>query len=225
MLGLQVSFGRMIISHGRKFIFVHIPKTGGTSLSLALEAKAMKDDILIGDTPKAKNRRKRYKNMKVSGRLWKHSRLRDVLGMVTQDQIENYFVFTIVRNPWDRMVSYFHWLKAQSFQHPAVAIAQNNRFSDFLINPVIQRSLQNDITRQYICDQNGVEQCDMYLRMEHLPQDAGRLAQNLGLKLPELPHDNRSERDKNYADYYDTDNRNMIGKVFADDIERFEYSF
>jgi hypothetical protein len=47
----------MIISPGRKFIFVHIPKTGGTSLALALEDRAMKNDILIGDTPKAKKRR------------------------------------------------------------------------------------------------------------------------------------------------------------------------
>ena len=43
----------MIISRGRRYIFVHIPKTGGTALSLALEARAMKDDIIIGDTPKA----------------------------------------------------------------------------------------------------------------------------------------------------------------------------
>ncbi|MBT6534021.1 MAG: Type II secretory pathway, pullulanase PulA, partial [Marinovum sp.] len=49
----------MIISPGRKFILVHIPKTGGTSMAAALEQRAMADDILIGDTPKAKRRRKR----------------------------------------------------------------------------------------------------------------------------------------------------------------------
>jgi hypothetical protein len=49
----------MILSRGRRFIFVHIPKTGGTALSLALEDRAKKDDILISDTPKARARRKR----------------------------------------------------------------------------------------------------------------------------------------------------------------------
>ena len=49
----------MIISRGRRFIFVHIPKTGGTALSLALEARAQKADILIGDTPNARARKRR----------------------------------------------------------------------------------------------------------------------------------------------------------------------
>jgi len=215
----------MIISHGRKFIFVHIPKTGGTSLSLALEAKAMKDDILIGDTPKAKNRRKRIKNAKVSGRLWKHARLTDIYGLVTQEQIERYLVFTIVRNPWDRVVSYYHWLKMQKFDHPAVEIAKNNSFTDFLADPAIQRSLRNDAARNYVSDRDGIERCDMYLRMEHLPEDVGRLGGNLGIKLADLPHDNRSERDSDYADYYDVDSRNIVHAAFADDIERFEYRF
>ena len=54
----------MILSRGRRFIFIHIPKTGGTALTLALEARAMKDDILIGDTPKARARKARLRGVK-----------------------------------------------------------------------------------------------------------------------------------------------------------------
>jgi hypothetical protein len=49
----------MIISKSRNYVFVHIPKTGGTALTLALEDRAAADDIIIGDTPKAKRRKKR----------------------------------------------------------------------------------------------------------------------------------------------------------------------
>ena len=72
----------MIISKGRGYIFVHIPKTGGTSLALALESRAMKDDMMMGDTPKAVKRRKRLDGANAAGRLWKHSTLADIEGLV-----------------------------------------------------------------------------------------------------------------------------------------------
>lgn len=185
----------------------------------------MKDDILIGDTPKAKNRRKRVKGVESSGRLWKHSRIKDIYGLVNQEQIEEYFIFTIVRNPWDRMVSYYHWLKEQKFDHAAIRIANECNFTGFLKHPVIQFSLKNDATLTYISDRQGIDQCNMYLKVENLSQDAGNLEQSLGLKLAKIPHDNISNRDKDYAGYYDAECKNIIGKVFADDIEKFEYSF
>lgn len=215
----------MIISHGRKYIFVHIPKTGGTSLSLALEAKAMKDDVLIGDTPKAINRRNRIKDVKTSGHLWKHSRLTDIYGLVTQEQIQSYFVFTIIRNPWDRMVSYYHWLKDQKFDHPAVKCAHDHSFSEFLSDPATRQSLQNDAVENYISDCNGADCCNFYLRLEFLQQDIKVMEQQLDVKLADIPHDNQSIRDKDYTGYYDAQTRDIIGTVFADDIDKFNYSF
>ena len=44
----------MIYSKGRNYLLTHAPKTGGTALMLALEARAMADDIIVGDTPKGK---------------------------------------------------------------------------------------------------------------------------------------------------------------------------
>ncbi|MDA3888267.1 MAG: Type II secretory pathway, pullulanase PulA, partial [Allgaiera sp.] len=77
----------MIISRGRRYIFVHIPKTGGTALSLALEARAMKDDILIGDTPKARARARRLQGLRARRRLWKHATLADIEGLVSAEEI------------------------------------------------------------------------------------------------------------------------------------------
>jgi hypothetical protein len=185
----------------------------------------MKDDILIGDTPKAKNRRKRVKDTASSGRLWKHSRITDIYGLVNQEQIEEYCIFTIVRNPWDRMVSYYHWLKAQSFDHAAIQIANNNDFSGFLAHPMIQSSLRNDATFNYVTDKQGIDQCNLHLKMETLFADAQELGKSLGFKLANIPHDNRSDRGKDYTVYYTAESKNIIGDIFADDIKKFDYSF
>lgn len=215
----------MIISHGRKYIFVHIPKTGGTSLALALETKVMKDDILIGDTPKAINRRSRIKGAVVSGRLWKHSKLIDIYGLVDQAQIEEYFVFTLVRNPWDRMVSYYHWLREQNFNHPAVELAKLLDFSNFLNHKATIQSLRNDGASRYVIDQNGVNRCNLFLRLEHLETDLAALQLGIGVKLPPIPHTNQSSRSGGYQDFYTNADADLIQDIFATEIQQFAYQF
>ncbi|MCF6315328.1 MAG: sulfotransferase family protein [Marinosulfonomonas sp.] len=215
----------MIISHGRKYIFVHIPKTGGTALTLALEGRVMKDDILIGDTPKAVRRRKRLKNVQSSGRLWKHSRLTDIYGLVTQAEVEDFFTFTLVRNPWDMMVSYYHWLRDQTFDHPAVALAQQLDFSGFLNDSHTKLSMRAAPYGQYMKDRNGVERCDLFIRLEHLSQDIALLEDHLGFSLGQVPVANASQRDADYRSYYSEADAACIAVVCAEDIARFGYAF
>ncbi|MCP5036392.1 MAG: sulfotransferase family protein [Rhodobacteraceae bacterium] len=215
----------MIISHGRRYIFVHAPKTGGTSLALALEARAMKDDIMLGDTPKAKRRRHRVKDMPSSGRLWKHSTLRDIDGLVTQADIEAFFVFTLVRNPWDRVVSYYHWLRSQNFAHPAVGIAKATDFSGFLRDRVIRSSLSVHSYGSYVSDGAGVDRCDLFLRLEHINEDLALLNDHLGFELGPLPHANRSDRRQDFRFYYDDEDAGIVADTCAEDIDRFKYHF
>lgn len=215
----------MIISHGRRYIFVHAPKTGGTSLALALEARAMKDDIMLGDTPKATRRRHKVKDIPTSGRLWKHSGLRDIDGLVSPAEIRDFFIFTIVRNPWDRVVSYYHWLRVQEFDHPAVGIAKVTDFAGFLRDRVIISSLRNHPYASYVTDPSEAEHCDLFLRLEHLDQDIGPLNVHLGFDLGPMPHVNRSSRDADFRSYYTSKDAEIVAEACADDIARFGYTF
>ncbi|MDP3860395.1 MAG: sulfotransferase family 2 domain-containing protein [Phaeovulum sp.] len=215
----------MIISRGRRYIFVHIPKTGGTALSLALESRALADDILIGDTPKARARRARLKGLKTAGRLWKHATLADAVGLFTPAEAQAFFTFTLVRNPWDRMVSYYHWLRAQSFAHPQVALAKATSFSGFLNAPATQVTIASAPYASYMTLPGLGECCRAYLRLEHLAEDAAPLEAHLGFALPPVPRLNASDRSADWRKYYSEADAALVGRLCAEDIARFGYGF
>lgn len=215
----------MIVSRGRRYIFVHIPKTGGTSLSVALEARAMRDDILIGDTPKAVRRRKRLKHLEARGRLWKHSTLRDIEGVLSEKEMRGMFVFTLVRNPWDRILSYYHWLRAQDFAHPAVALAKRTAFSTFLGDPATQASLEGHPSASYVTLPSGEERCDAFVRIEHAAEDLAPVERHLGFGLGPLPRLNTSRRPVDYRAAYSDGDAALVARLCAKDVARFGYRF
>jgi hypothetical protein len=215
----------MIVSHGRRYIFVHIPKTGGTALALALEARAMADDILVGDTPKARRRRARLKGVRTAGRLWKHATLAEGVGLYSEDQARDYFTFTLVRNPWDRLVSYYHWLRVQRFDHPAVALAQGLEFSAFLRAPQTQASIGAAAYGSYLRLADGQEQARAFLRLEHLQEDAAPLEAHLGFRITPLPRVNASARGRDWRLYYSDADAALVGQLCAEDVARFGYAF
>jgi hypothetical protein len=98
----------MIISESQKYIFIHIPKTGGTSISISLEEDLKYNDIVLGGTKYGEKLQRIYK--KKFG-LHKHStayKVKEVVGDVTWD---NYFKFSTVRHPITRIISIYSYLE------------------------------------------------------------------------------------------------------------------
>ncbi|WP_420859020.1 Type II secretory pathway, pullulanase PulA [Marivivens marinus] len=214
----------MIISRGRRYIFAHAPKTGGTALALALEARAKADDILIGDTPKALRRRRRLKGVQAAGRLWKHSTLADVEGLISRAEMAELYCVSLVRNPWDRLVSYYHWLQTQTFDHPAVRLAQATDFSTFLNAPMVGQSFQANPYAHYLTDGAGVELANLYIRLEQLADDIRPFEAHLGFSLS-IDRVNASDRGRDWRPYYSDADAALVARFCAADIARFGYGF
>jgi hypothetical protein len=210
----------MIISRGRRYVFVHIPKTGGTAMAGALEARAMADDILIGDTEKAQRRKGRLEGLPARGRVWKHSTLRDMDGVLSDADLAQMLVFTLVRNPWNRMVSYYHWLRAQDFDHPAVRAAQRCEFRRFLANAHVQESFRQSPAASYVARAPA----PVFVRLEHLAQDLAPVEAHLGFALG-LERVNVSDRPRDYRAAYDAPTREIVADICAEDIKQFGYCF
>ena len=183
----------------------------------------MKDDLMLGDTPKARKRRRRLKGAQSAGRLWKHATLSDILGVVSAGDMQRYLTFTLVRNPWDRIVSYYHWLKAQDFEHPAVALSKTLKFQDFVAHPHIQKTLRAAPYSSYM-QLGGREVPSLYVRLEHFTEDAAPLWDHLGFELT-LPRVNTSNREPDYRTYYDRGTQAIVADICGDDINRFGYEF
>jgi len=215
----------MILSRGRGYLFIHIPKTGGTALTRALEARARADDVIVADTPKGRARAARQKGLPVRGRLWKHALLADLDGWLDEEEIAGLFTLTLVRNPWDRLVSYYHWLRAQDFAHPHLALAQSCDFSAFLNDPDFAASLRAHPARRYMTTAAGAERATLYARLEHLDQDLGPFEAHLGFGLTPLPFENRSERPRDWRGLYSDADAALVADIAAEDIARFGYRF
>lgn len=211
----------MVVSDTHRFLFFHTPKTGGKSLTRALKRHATPDNwsetVTKHDTPptfRAANL-ERMEQRGLSGP--------GLDGFAA----EGWFRFAFVRNPWDRMLSLYSFLKAR----PADRLPEARMLADF--SEFVRRAEQGEgwITglhsmrpqADFTTDERGRPALDHIGRFETFDEDIARIGERLGLRI-RTPHLNRSEH-AGYREVYDPASRDAVGRLFADDIERFDYEF
>ena len=198
-----------MISHKHKFIFIHIPKTGGTSIESALKINQEHKD------------HKYYKK--------------------TLKNYNDFFVFTIVRNPFDRAVSDYNWATNTKYPCPAQKLKEmfiNKSFKYFLDNYYnlkyedvksfkgLNWFKNHHLThcREQLDLLNPVCEVDYIMRFETLQQDFNTVCDKIGIPRQHLPHANKSKH-KHYTEYYDDETRQIVAEKYAKDIEYFGYKF
>lgn len=97
----------MIICNSRRYTFIHLHKTGGSSFEIAAEPTLAWNDLLLGSTETGETLHKHY--MQRYG-LNKHSPLSEVLKVCSSTDVANYRHLTIVRHPIKRAISLYRFI-------------------------------------------------------------------------------------------------------------------
>ncbi len=200
-----------MISFQKRFLFVHIPKTAGNSIQSILRDYSEDELVALRDEQDGIERFG-LRNPKYTIR--KHSTLADYKAALGEVQFGDLYKFTCVRNPWDRMVSYY-FTPTQSPE------AWDRKKFRRIISKAVSVA---DYLRLDKVEEDPFGNVDYVMRFENLADDFSTVCGTLGISPATLPQYNRSSRE-HYSKYYDDELRELVRTRFAAEIERFGYIF
>jgi hypothetical protein len=200
-----------MISLQKRFLFVHIPKTAGNSIQSILRHYS-EDEITRSRSTQDGVERFGVRN--ANYKIKKHSTLADYRSALGEEQFGRLYKFACVRNPWDRMISYYFTPGQQR------AGWDRQAFKKF----VSRTPSVADYLRLEEEEADPFGNVNRVMRFEKLTEDFRTVCSDLDILPALLPQYNRSSRD-HFSKYYDEELREFVRRRFALEIERFGYAF
>ncbi len=202
----------------QRIIFIHINKTGGGSVEKALLRK------FTG--------KKKHANPDNERGYGHHHPLRTFAEQGVP--LDEYFKFTVIRNPWDKMVSLYWFRRQGGVTGMRLEGAEQCSFKEWIghIRPDRWRHI---CQYEWLCDDQGIFNMDFVMRFETLRKDWETVCLQLGWDPIPLPHIHQSKlrpRAASYREFYKAENGSwdmelidQIGALYAKDMEHFGYQF
>ncbi|HYE34979.1 sulfotransferase family 2 domain-containing protein [Methylocaldum sp.] len=217
----------MLLSLRYKFLFVHIAKTGGTSIRNALWRQKWTDPYRIPQF--LCSRLSEMTGHKIGAKFPRHAKIIAAKEMLPREVFEGLFKFAFVRNPWDLQVSSYHHIRRERPQ----LITHVDSFEAFLRwkfdparPPQYHADMSTELQSDYVIDLHGNTIVDFLGRYEFLVEDFEKACRRIGIQTPKLPHSRKAtDRRKDYRSYYDDVTAQLVADHYRLDIERFGYRF
>jgi len=216
----------MLISHKHKFVTIDIPKTGSRSLRETLLPLKVID---IHGEPS------------FHAQFYQHDHSVNVKKQfaVNQWNWNDYYKFTIVRNPWTRYYSFYKYYKRYAEQYISRCksiiwtepeLNQGKLCAELFKNKNDQQVLKNIILNNdpqdlYYCDESSEIAVDHIAEFENLSNEFVFLCNRVGIEVPSLQHCNKSVPSQNMHDVYNQQLIDLVSDRERHVIELKDYKF
>ena len=181
------------------FVFIHINKTGGTSVGKQLGLP-----------------RKR------------HLTVEQVIAEIGREKWNEAYTFAFVRNPWSKVVSHYKYrIKTgqTGMGQDTISFADWVRctYGPEKDPTYYDKPQMFQAQVDWLKDPEGKVAIDFVGKFEQLSEDFAKVATVLGVS-PNLPHLNKT-KPTDYKSFYDPESVEHVRNWFKEDIERFGYEF
>lgn len=202
-----------MINHKRKILFIDICKTAGTSITKTLQ--------------------KYYPEDKWEG---KHHSVPNftpkIASMVNDEILDEYSSFTVIRNPYDRMISLWVWgLGGDYHSLPFLKFVRNVRDCKYKE----MKGHRYKTSLEWISDESGTIRVKNIIRYENLQEELNQYLNSQGMDSVQLIKENTKEQwhkeghqfklHEHYKEHYCEESQTIIRNLFKDEIEHFGFEF
>lgn len=224
----------MPISYNYKKIFIHIPKCGGSSINEILNTNTYEElysPILIKETSIFVEKRKFEfeEYIKCIYRTPQHLTYYQLEKIIPTDYFLNFSIFSVVRNPYDRIVSEYLYLMRMIDTDPTDIIIPKCTFEEFLENLKMDPLKRNakfdghlETQTDYLSERNGgISKNIKIYRFENLKECFDDLKKNIPFQT--IPHLRKAADRLPYQEYYTEKTVKIVAEFYKNDFINFNY--
>ena len=209
------------LQRGLPAIFVHTPKCGGSYIAEG-----------IGHRRERRCFTRRHPSLKGHRTYLEYRAAFPALGL----DIADYLTFSVVRNPWEWHVSFYHYLRQLTGRDRKNTLEINQllnamSFSEYLAwlddeaAPKPRDLWADRQVSDWVVDETGKIVVDVVMRQERLEEDFTGFIETYGLRLTPPTRRVNASSHKDYRTYFSDADAERVAKRHARDLALFGYRF
>ena len=206
-----------MISNKYRCIFVHIPKTGGSSIEKIIWSPAERtiENLWMGFI-------KPHYNKYQTGGL-QHLFASHIAQEVSAECFNSYYKFSMIRNPFDKIISQYKYMSSRSDLRDFIGMQEPDSFAQYLDLIAKKKHVQWDQQYKFIVDEHGELMVNDILRFENFNNEVSALFNRLKIPFNNIPHENKSSQRKKTTSYYCKETYQQVAEMYSADFKRFNY--